>query len=135
MNKTRFWISACLLVVLSGCGGISNTKRMSILQDSIDIYVQSLRWARLDEAASYHVRRDGTKIEVDLAPMETVRVTGYSIKDKDVNDDYTEATVTGELNYYHTEYGTLKKIPLEQKWWFQQETGKWLLESDFPKFK
>lgn len=135
MNKARFWITVCLVVVLSGCGGASNKKRLSVLDDSIDRYVQALRWSRLDDAVSYHVGRDGGKAGIDLTPMEPIRITEYRIIEKIVNDDFTEATVTGELNYYHNEYGTLKKIPLRQKWWFEEESRKWYLESNFPVFK
>ena len=75
------------------------------------------------------------KVDINLEPMETIRVTGYHIKDKIINEDFTEASVSGELNYYHTEYGTLKKIPLSQKWWFEEESDRWFLESDFPTFE
>lgn len=135
MNKTRIWITVCLVVFLAGCGGTANKKRVSVLQESIDNYVQALRWSRLDDAVVYHVNRDGEKAEIDLTPMESIRITDYSIKDKVLNSDFTEATVTGELDYYNTAYGTLKKMPLKQKWWFEEESGKWFLESDFPKFK
>jgi hypothetical protein len=135
MNNVRFGIVVLLIVILGGCSGMTNKKRVTVLQDSIDDYVQALRWGRLDDAVAYHVNRDGTRAEINLAPMEPIRVTGYHIKEKVINEDFTEATVSGELSYYHNEYGTLKKIPLRQKWWYEEESGRWFLESDFPTFE
>lgn len=135
MKKTLFWITVCLIVALSGCSGVKTKRRVLTLDDSINHYVQDLRWSRLDDAAAYHVNRDGQKADIDLKAMEPIKITEYRIIDKKVNDDVTEATVTGELEYYNNEYGTLKKISLHQKWWFEEKSGKWFLESDFPKFK
>lgn len=135
MNDARFCLTICLIVVLTGCTGVKTKSRVLSLDDSINHYVQDLRWSRLDEAAAYHVNRDGQKADIDLKAMAPIRITEYRIIDKTVNEDITEATVTGELEYYSNDYGTLKKIPLHQIWWFEEKSGKWYLESDFPKFK
>ena len=135
MNKVRIGIVLYLVAVLSGCGGQGNKKRVSVLEESIENYTQALRWNMMDDAASYHVNRDGEKAMIDLEPVKSIRVTSYHITGKTINDDFTEASVNGELNYYSTDYGTLSELPLNQKWWYQESSGKWFLESDFPEFK
>jgi len=67
--------------------------------------------------------------------METIRVTGFTITEKTLNEDVTEAVVKGELNYYRVDYGTLKKIDLNQTWWFEPDSKEWFLQSEFPQFK
>ncbi|MEX2353226.1 MAG: hypothetical protein WD709_03490 [Gammaproteobacteria bacterium] len=126
-----------LLLLLSACGGGDSGVRKMVqdLDYAINDYAYALRWARTDDAVAYHVNRDGSKPDIDLSDMDAIRVTGFTITEKVLNDDVTAATVSGELNYYHNDYGTLREIEYHQSWWYEPESKKWYVESDFPEFK
>jgi len=128
----------CILVamlILGGCGDSGVRKTVQDLDFAINDYAYALRWSRTEDAVAYHVNRDGSRPNIDLTAMQAIRVTGFTIKEKNLNDDITAATVIGELDYYHNEYGTLRKIGYSQSWWHEPETKKWYLDSDFPEFK
>ncbi len=123
-----------LLVLMVACGAAA-TKKMNNLERSIDRYVAALRWSRPDEARSFHLDRDRNKPEIDTSIMDTIRVTGYKVRKKVVNEDLSEATVISNLDYYSNEYGTLKTMTLEQEWWYDEEAERWFIESGFPVFE
>lgn len=124
----------CVLVgVLAGCGA-AEKKKLTNLNDSIESYGYALRWSRSDEAREFHLERDHTRWEIDLSAMDEIRVTSYKIRNRVVNKTLDEATVEAELNYYNEQYGTVKNMTLEQQWWYDPESERWYIESDFPTF-
>lgn len=121
---------------MTACGGNSAVRnQIETLDRSIEEYAYALRWQRKDDAVSYHLNRDGTRPKIDSSTMDVVRVTDFTIKDKTLDADMRGATVVGELNYYHSEYGTLKKIEYRQSWWYDEEAKKWFVDNEFPQFK
>jgi hypothetical protein len=123
-----------LVLMLAACNGVGTRKKADGLITAIDEYVAALRWGRFDRAKEYHLDKDGKQPEIDSSQLEYIRVTGHTVKKKTVNEAIDEATVQMEMQYYHNEYGTLKKIIINQQWWFQEEAKSWFLSSDFPKF-
>jgi len=130
----RKLIICCLTGVLAACGAVG-TKKLNDLDRAIDSYVAALRWSRIDDASRRHLGKDYKQPEIDTSTMDQVRVTSYTIKKKVVNEDLNEASVISELDYYKTEYGTLKQMTLEQAWWYDEESKQWYIESDFPNFE
>jgi len=134
MMKCKVW-TLIFVLVISACGDAGIRKMVQDLDYAIDDYAYALRWSRSNDAVAYHLNRDGSRPQIELSVMESIRVTGFTIKGKALNDDLTEATVNGELEYYHNEYGTLRKTNYSQSWWYEPESKKWYVESDFPEFK
>ena len=125
-----------LILVLTGCGGDSGIrKQIENLDDAINDYAYALRWLRKNDAVAYHMNLDGSRPEIDTSAMDVIRVTGFTIKKKELSPDNTGATVSGELNYYHNEYGMLRTITYSQTWWFEPVSKRWYLDSEFPQFK
>ena len=123
-----------LVLLLAACNGVGTRKKGDGLVTAMDEYVAALRWGRFDKATEYHMDKNGEHAVIDTSQVEYIRVTGHTIKKKTVNEDLDEAAVKMEIQYYHNEYGTLKKIVIDQIWWYQEDARKWFLSSDFPKF-
>lgn len=124
-----------LLLTLAACADNAIRKQVEDLDHAIDSYAYALRWMRKNDAVAYHMRPDGSKPAIDTSMLDVVRVTGFNITEKTLNTEHTGATVSGELNYIHIEYGTLRTINFNQSWWYEPETKKWYLDSEFPQFK
>jgi hypothetical protein len=124
-----------LLLILSACGDTAIRKRVEDLDYAIDSYAYALRWSRSKDAIAYHLNRDKSRPTTDVSAMEVIRVTGFTILDKTLNSDNTGASVKGELSYYHNDYATLRTIEYSQSWWYEPESKKWYLDSEFPQFK
>ncbi len=123
-----------LVLMLAACNAAGTRTKADGLTTAMDEYVAALRWGRFDSAREYHMHKDGTRPDIDSSQLEYIRVTGHTIKKKTVNDALDEATVKMEIQYYHNEYGTLKKLVIDQQWWYSDEAKRWFLSSDFPKF-
>ena len=131
----RLVVLLTCLAALAACRESGVRKQVQDLDYAINDYAYALRWSRTDDAVAYHVNRDGTRPDIDLGGMEGVRVTGFKITGKTLDPDLAGASVSGELNYYHSDYGTLRTLDFSQSWWFEPESGKWYVDSAFPRFE
>ena len=134
MNLKNFLILFALIAT-TGCAGSNLRNQVDKLNTALTQYGVALRWAHYNKAISYHVNRDGEQALVDKDHLERFNVTGIRPVDPIVNEDGTEATIPIEIDYYDKEYGTLRNIKETQYWWYDEESKRWLIESDFPAFK
>ena len=123
-----------LSLVLAACNSIGTRQKGEGLVNSMDEYVAALRWGRFDSAKQYHLEKDQSTPEIDSSQLDYIRVTGHTIKKKDINEELDEASVERKMQCYHNEYGTLKKILIKQNWWYSEDLKRWFISSDFPKF-
>ncbi len=110
-----------LLSLLTACNSIGTKQKGEGLVNAMDEYVAALRWGRFDSAKEYHLNEDETTREIDSSQLEYIRVTGHKIKKKTISDTHDSATVEMEMQYYHNEYATLKKIIIKQDWWYHED--------------
>ena len=134
MSKSKILLLSLSLILVS-CNSGNIKHQAQSLEKAIAEYNTGLRWAMYNNIDTYNKSEDGTHTPVDREAMKNIRITGYEILEKKINDDATEAIVKGEINYYNNEYGTLKQIPFEQKWWYDTESKHWFVEGALPKFK
>lgn len=125
-----------VVILLSGCNSDGGVKRkIGSLDKAIEDYAAALRWGRYQDAHDYHAEKDGSKPALPLDRLEQIRVTAHNFYEKNVNEEVSEASVKGEIKYYHTDYGTVRKLPLEQVWWYDPEAKRWYLQGEMPKFR
>jgi hypothetical protein len=129
-------ITACivLLATLAGCNGGSVKSRLATLDLAISTYADALRWGRYDDAQKFHLTRDGETVALDEHTMADIRITGYSVRETNFDEEGTEADVQAEFKYFFTSRGTLQTKVVPQKWWYEEESKRWLLESGLPDF-
>lgn len=128
------------VISISGCETLDAKNQLDRLERSLTQYGAALRWERHREAISFHIVRDGKTAEVDLGHLEKFSVTSFDIVSKVVvpsseKDGVNEAVIVAEMSYFHKEQGTIRKLKLNQIWWYNKEIKRWLVETDFPEFK
>ena len=144
--KSRFLqliVVGMCLISISGCGAMGALDSRNLadkLERSLIHYASALRWGRHREAISFHVTRDGKTAEVYLDHIEQFSVTSFENISKKIipsseKDGITEAVIVAEMSYFHKEQGTIRKLQLNQIWWYNREISTWLIETDFPEFK
>lgn len=131
---SRRIILILLAVFIGACNSVGTRQKGDGLVTALDEYVAALRWGRFDSAREYHLKKDGTVPDIDTSQAEYIRVTGHTMKKKVISEDMDSAAVQIEMQYYHNEYGTLKKIVFDQGWWYEEASKRWLIHTDFPKF-
>lgn len=134
-KKLYFLFMISALVLLTACVNSGIKHRATELDNEITDYNVGLRWLMFNRIEAYHVKKDGKKIPLDRAAYNEIRVTGCNVEEKVLNKDVTKATVKGEVAYYRTDIGALKKIPYTQTWWYDKKQKRWFVDSDYLKFK
>ncbi|MFT5425338.1 MAG: hypothetical protein ACI9ZT_000262 [Gammaproteobacteria bacterium] len=125
---------------MTGCETLSNKNQAEKLSRSVTHYGAALRWARHREAISYHVTRDAKFAEVNIEDLENFGVTSVEVLSKTIvpsaeKGGVTEAAIVVEISYFHKEQGTVRKLKLNQIWWYNADIKRWLIETEFPEFK
>jgi len=133
-------VAATCLMSLSGCGSLETRNQADKLERSVKEYSSALRWARHRDAISLHVTRDLKYAEVDIEYLQNFGVTSFDLISQTIipsseEGGVTEAIIVAEMSYFHKEQGTVRKLKLNQIWWYSTEFKHWLIESDFPEFK
>lgn len=134
MNK-HFTLTLVAILFLSACNTSNVRLRVEDLDESIKQYNIAWRWAMYNRIEAYHRSTSGQPAQLEEAALENVRVTGYTVKEKNINPEYDEATVKGEIDYYHTNQGTLQKLSFDHRWWYDPELKAWFNSSPIPDFK
>jgi hypothetical protein len=132
IRKLIFILVASTLLV--ACGGVDKY-RLDQLEQAIVRYAQALRWGRYEDAQEYHLTRDGERSKIDKEAMRHIRITGYQIHEKTMNDDLMEAEVTGVMDYFNDDRGTVRQVPLRQTWWFEPSSKRWFVSGELPEFR
>ena len=122
-------------LVLVSCNSGNIKHQASTLEDAITEYNKSLRWSMFNNLDAYNRSPEGKQMPIDRDAMKNIRITGYEVTEKEINEDVTKAVVKGDISYYNNEYGVLKKIPFEQQWWYDTGLKHWFTESALPDFK
>lgn len=131
----RMLLIAVLAISLAACGGSATRDKVGNLDRAINDYAYALRWLRKNDAVAYHMNRDRTRPTIDTSALDVIRVTGFNIREKTLDEDMNGAAVVGNLDYYHNEHGMLRTLEYRQDWWYDEESKKWYIESGFPEFK
>ncbi len=137
MMQSRLILVFTMLVLafsLGGCNKYKTQKKVNNLDKSITSYEIALRWAQHQDAYSYHVYPDGTQPPVDMNRLNEISVTGIDVIEKSIDENQEKAYTKIELNYFNKNEGNLKKLKLEQNWWFSEENNQWFIDGEFPKF-
>lgn len=135
MMKLNNILMLLILIAMTGCAGAKLKNQVDQLDSALTQYGVALRWNHYHQAISFHMNREGEQPLVDIDYLERFNVTAVRPIDPVVDDDGKEATIPIEIDYYDKEYGTLRKIKEIQYWWYSEDSGRWLIESDFPAFK
>jgi hypothetical protein len=144
--KSGFLVSTILVitvVLMAGCGAmgaLDARSQVEKLERSLTQYGAALRWARYREAISFHVTREEKFAEVDIENLENFGVTSFDVLSKVIvpsseKGGVNEAAIVAEISYFHKEQGTVRKLKLNQIWWYNTKIKRWLIETDFPEFK
>jgi len=123
-----------LIALLTACDAYQIKKKVNNLDDSITHYGVALRWAQHQDLYSYYVSPNGTKPPANLERLQEISVTGVKVTDKIINEDHTEATVKTTVTYYIKTQGSIRKLKLDQKWWYDEAIKQWFIDGELPKF-
>ena len=132
--QRRSFLTAAAIMPIAGCENLKKKDQTSRLDASLRAYVRSIRWANFDTAAAFAVPRKGSNT-VSPASLEGIKVTGYSVLIKSVNETADEASVHLNFTYYDESGGTVGAIDQDATWYLDENRKGWLMDDSLPNFK
>lgn len=123
------------LTLTGGCAGTAVKQRTELFDRALRSYEQAIRWGEYELAAALLVRRDGSPVAPSLEGLSKIHVTAYSTVSSTLRGEQAEeAEVEALIDFYHDESGSIHRLRDRQRWWFDETSGRWLLEGGLPDF-
>ena len=123
------------LVTVGGCARIEQEDRTFKLDQTVRLYVDSIRWGNFETAAGLIQRRGGaSSATVTGFPLE-VRVTSHASAVLTMNEARDEATVSTSFEYYFPGTNKVRSVSQTDIWWFDASTERWYMDGALPIFR
>ena len=133
-NFGFFLISFLLMILLVSCNTFKVREQITSLDDSISNYNVALRWGMYKDAYSYHYSPKGIQPPAKLDDLEQISVTGVEVTEKKISTEHNEAYIETVVTYFLQTERSIKKIKLNQRWWFNEKFKQWFINNAFPEF-
>ena len=129
LNLTGLSVLAMLLLACTHASDVFMMKRDEILNR----YASTIRWGEFERAVQFQDPAHRTPL--DGAWLKNIHVATYNtlFLNDNPNSNIVEQSV--EIRYFIEPDGVEKTITDRQIWRFDEDLGKWLLESDLPAFR
>ena len=101
--------------------------------EALNLYASAIRWGSLETAADFQNPAHRTRI--DEAWMKNIHVSSYDTiyMKSDSGSNILEQTV--KIHYYIEPEGVDKSITDRQVWRYDNDQGKWILDTALPAFR
>lgn len=123
-----------VLMLLSGAllwACAASPDRKVVLDDTLRAYHKTLRWGEIASATRFQREPDEG---VDRNAFRGLRVTGYQVLNRRMEDEDT-LTQTVEVRYFREDEAVERTVTDSQRWVYDEERERWLLESPLVEFK
>ena len=120
-------LASLLLSCSSGPIGVAK------MEDRLSAYGAAIRWGEFEKAMDFQNPAHRTRL--DDAWLKNIHVSSYNpLYRKEVEgSNIVEQKV--EIRYFIEPFGVEKVLTDRQLWRFDEDKGKWMLETDLPVFR
>lgn len=126
----KFTFCFMLGLLLSGC---SHDYQLMLAEEQFNGYGTAIRWNLFKRAVNYLATP--AKPSPDWNYLKNVKVTSYRVEFRDLLPSGKVAMQTAEISYLPPNSMAEKKLIDEQRWKYDEDRGRWVLETGLPKFK
>jgi hypothetical protein len=121
------------LVFLAGCAALESRSRLEQLDTLTRHYAKALEW--LDFAVAYTATQAALEMSLpDAAALKHIKITAYEPAVPLVEQDGKTIKRSVRIRYVHTSRMAERSMSLEEVWKYEDEAGRWFLQSGFPQF-
>jgi hypothetical protein len=124
-----------LVLLISGCGTLTQFRKKEQLSETAQAYEQAIRWSEFEYAMIFLEPSEREANPPDEALYRRIKVTAYKIKKTVLSDDEMQAIQIAEISYYRLDNMIVKSLSDHQLWEWDTEDKRWYLKSGLPDFK
>jgi hypothetical protein len=127
-------------VLLQGCETLETHKKNNSLNDTMQLYRESLRWEEWASVLSlYKPKHDQADVSNDFQPqdlqmLENIKVTDVVKSGININNDQTGAHTSIVIEYHLSNSNKIQKINHPMDWWYNKEYKTWFTSTPLPDF-
>jgi len=103
------------------------------MEEALNGYGSAIRWGVFQKAWDFQA--DKQKPAPDFKALKNIKVTAYDTVFRSVQDEGKTVLQTVEIRYIDNRNLVERDLTDEQRWRFDIEKSRWVLESDFPAFR
>jgi tryptophan synthase beta subunit len=131
----KFAVKGVVFVMLIlGCASMKTGEKMSQFDETSRAYIRAIRWGDYEGAYAFKKLTDREGVLPDFEDYRAVKVTNYKVKQTIISEDQTKIIQIVDFQYYRLTDVTVKTLIDRQKWEYDEEQGRWLLQSNLPAF-
>jgi hypothetical protein len=119
-----------LSLALSAC---SHDYHLMKMEEQLNSYAGAIRWSLFKKSLEFHEHPPSPL--PDWKALRDIKVTYYQPLFRDTLSDGNLVLQTVEIKYIHGYDMVERSITEEQRWRYDEDRSRWLLQTGFPKFK
>ena len=132
---SKFAVKYVVFVMLIlGCASMKTGEKMSQFDETSRAYIRAIRWGDYEGAYTFKKLTDREVVLPDFEDYRSVKVTNYKVKQTIISEDQSKIIQIVDFQYYRLTDVTVKTLIDRQKWEYDEEQGRWFLQSDLPAF-
>ena len=122
------------MVLLGGCGTISDAYRIDNYEKTARAYGRLIRWSDFEKAVLF-LKLDASTSLPDLERVKQFRVTSYEALDARFSNNKRTVTQIVKIEYLVLSRMAERSLTDQQVWDYSEADERWVLTSGFPAFK
>ena len=130
-----YGVSLLCVLVLVGCATYTRQKQQDRFEDITKAYGDAIRWGKYEVANGFRGMKEREEKKPDFEYLKNIKVTSYELKAVNISGDGNAVQQDVEIEYYKIDQFIERTITDSQLWKYDEEEGRWLLDSELPDFK
>ncbi len=122
-----------VIVLAMGCSA-PGPKRAQVLEQTLDKYAETARWAGLDSLYAFQKHEPGTPLTVPSG-ADAIDITNYEAISAITEIEVGRVAQTASIEYVRLDNQTVKRVLDHQIWVYDEELKRWFRENALPSFE
>lgn len=128
--------STALIIVaalIAACNPLQSQSRLTLFDDSFQIYSKYLRWGHFREATSLMTDKHRLASLAKISGLKDIRISRVQATQWIMNEEKDRISGSIEISYYLTNQAVIRQIIQQQTWLFKDKV--WRLDTGLPELR
>ena len=136
MMNSRSCVLFCVMIgLVCSCTSIKHASLMDEFDETMSLYRQTLMDSDFESALLFAGEDTSTTPDADLGELENFNVVYCEVKKMKWSEDHTRVWQQMAISYYNKKTMIHHDLVDHQKWRYDAQNERWLLESGLPQLK
>lgn len=132
-KRARIWAVAAWLGLGPALPACTHDYQLMRMDEQLNGYAGAIRWSLFKKSLDYYARPPSPL--PDWQALKDIKVTYYQPLFRDVLDEGKVVLQTVEIRYVRGNQMVERSLTQDQRWRYDEDKNRWLLETGFPVFK